>query len=126
MQMRATLLMALLLPLAFAAAASDVGDASILSKSMASAAANAASPRQADAPFRRGHDPMPELILREEIERRGPRGACESSATDLCYDMHDARMVYRPARRYMPTVDGLRAESVSLRRDRIVFKYSFR
>jgi len=37
----------------------------------------------------------------------------------------DGRVVYRPARQFMPQFDGLRAASVSLRRDRIVFKYSF-
>jgi hypothetical protein len=40
--------------------------------------------------------------------------------------MVDRRLVYRPARGYMPRFEGLRAESVSLRRDRLVLKYSFR
>lgn len=124
--MRRTLLTVLIVPLAFAAAANDMVEASIHSKSLASAAAGAIPAKLAHAPFKRAHDPMPELILREELARRGPRGSCEASAMDLCYDLHDARVVYRPARRYMPTVDGLRAESVSLRRDKIVFKYSFR
>lgn len=77
------------------------------------------------APFRSGRDPMPEMLLRQEIENRGPRGACENATTDLCYDMRDGRVVYRRARAYMPRIDGLTPESVSLRRDRIVFKYSF-
>ena len=90
------------------------------------AAATAVPAKAADAPFRAGRDPMPELLLREEQERRGPRGACDVNATSLCYDMADGRVVYRPARRYMPAVEGLKAESISLRRDKIVFKYSFR
>lgn len=57
---------------------------------------------------------------------RGPHGACEHSASDLCYDLADRRIVYRPARRYMPQFDGLTAESVSLRRDAVRFRYSFR
>ena len=122
--MRRTLLSAVLASLAFTATAGD--EPSIHARSLASAAAGAVPAKQSDAPFRARHDPMPELILREELERRGPRGACEASATDLCYDLREARIVYRPARRYMPTVDGLRAESISLRHDRIVFKYSFR
>jgi hypothetical protein len=124
--MRRALLTALIVPLAFAAAANDGVEPSIAARSLASAAAGAIPAKQSDAPFKAGRDPMPELILREELARRGPSGACETAATDLCYDLHDARVVYRPARRYMPTVDGLRAESISLRRDKIVFKYSFR
>ena len=91
------------------------------------AVASAVPPaKQAEAPFTRGgRDPMPELLLRDELERRGPAGACESTGTSLCYDLADGRIVYRPARAYMPKFDGLRAESISLRRDKVVFKYSF-
>jgi len=124
--MRRTLLTAVLASLAFAASGNDGAEISIQARSLASAAAGAIPARQSDAPFKAGRDPMPELILREELARRGPRGSCESSATDLCYDLGEARIVYRPARRYMPTLDGLQAESISLRRDRIVFKYSFK
>jgi len=56
----------------------------------------------------------------------GWRNACGSSATDLCYDRAERRIVYRPAREYMPKFDGLTAENVSLRRNGIHFKYSFR
>lgn len=124
--MRVVVLIGLIVPLAFTATAGDGLEPSIHAKSLASAAAGAIPARPANAPFRRAQDPMPEMILREELERRGPRGACESSALDLCYDLRDGRVVYRPVRRYMPTIEGLRPESISLRRDRIVFKYSFR
>jgi hypothetical protein len=33
--------------------------------------------------------------------------------------------VYKPARQYMPGLPGLQPESVSVKRDKIVFKYSF-
>ena len=56
----------------------------------------------------------------------GLRGACERTAADLCYDYADRRMVYRPARQWMPSFEGFTPESVSLRRDAIRFKYSFR
>ena len=82
--------------------------------------------KHAEAPFRYARDPMPELLRREEQERRGPSGACQNAATTLCYDMNDGKIVYRPARKYMPQVEGLRAESISLRRDKLVLKYSFR
>ena len=57
---------------------------------------------------------------------RGLRGACDVAASDLCYDAADRRIVYRPARQYMPKVDGFTAESVSLRRNSIRFRYSFK
>jgi hypothetical protein len=97
-------------------------------KAKSLAAAGAVPPgKQAEAPFTRGgRDPMPELLLRDELERRGPAGACGATATSLCYDLADGRIVYRPARAYMPKFEGLRAESISLRRDRLVFKYSFK
>jgi hypothetical protein len=40
--------------------------------------------------------------------------------------MADGRIVYRPARAYMPQFDGMRAESISLRHNKVVLKYSFR
>jgi hypothetical protein len=97
-------------------------------KAKSVAVASAVPPaKQTEAPFTRGgRDPMPELLLRDEQERRGPNGACETTATALCYDLTDGRIVYRQARAYMPKMDGLRAESISLRRDKLVFKYSFK
>ena len=94
-------------------------------RSRSLAAASTSSAKSADAPFRSGRDPLPEMLLGEELARRGPRGSCETTTTDLCYDLRDGRVVYRRAREYMPRINGLTAESVSVRRDRIVFKYSF-
>ena len=137
--------LALAAALAAAAAALPTGaeELSIHAKSLAAASAMALAPsapnlavkanspapaRAVDAPFvsARPRDPLPELLLREELDRRGPAASCEASATDLCYDVKEARIVYKPARTYMPSVPGLRAESISLRHDRIVYKYSFR
>ena len=122
--MRASLVFtALLAALAIPVQANEGVDLSMKSKSMAASALPA---KNAEAPFRVARDPMPELLLREEQELRGPRGACQHNSTSLCYDLADGRVVYRPARKYMPQVEGLRAESISLRRDKILFKYSFR
>lgn len=109
-----------------AAAAVEGEELAARSKSLAAAAAPSPDARNAQAPFRVRREALPELLLREELERRGPRGACETTSTDLCYDMADRRIVYRPARAYMPSIGGLTPENVSLRRDRIVLKYSFR
>ena len=121
--MRRTLLIAAFLAPALAAQANEGFELQQRSKALA---ALSVPTKQAEAPFRTARDPMPELLLNEELERRGPKGACEHNATSLCYDLADGRVVYRPARQYMPKVDGLRAESLSLRHNRVVLKYSFR
>ena len=119
--------------LAAAAAALPAGaeELSIHAKSLAAASAMALTPAPAksfDAPFvaARPRDVVPELLLRQELEQRGPAAGCEASASELCYDLKDARIVYKPARALMPSIPGLRAESISLRHDRVVLKYSFR
>lgn len=124
--MRATFLCtALLAGLALPATASEGVDLSIKSKSMAASSTEMLS-KSAPAPFlRHARDPMPELVMRAEEERRGPAGACESARSSVCYDMASGKIVYRGARAYMPAIDGLRAESVSLRRGRLTLKYSF-
>jgi len=120
---RPTATAAVLALLAAASAhAADGIDLSMKSRAVASAA----STRPGPAPFAAGRDPWPELLLREEQARRGPRGNCEYTTADLCYDLVASRVVYRPARRYMPELGGLTPEGVSVRSHRIVFRYSFR
>ena len=111
------------LSLALAAQANDGVELTLRTKALASAGSVM---KHADAPFATGRDPLPQVLLLEEQARLTPRGDCEFTAKDLCYDLADRRIVYRPARNYMPAVDGLKAESVSLRHNRVVFKYSFR
>jgi hypothetical protein len=109
---------------ALAAQANDGVELSLRSKTLAAAAIIPA--KQADAPLQAGRDPLPELMMRDEQERRGPGGSCAVSTSTLCYDLADRRVNFRSARQYMPQFDGLRAESVSLRHDRLILKYSFR
>ena len=123
--MRRSLVIALLASLPGAALALEGVEPALRVQSQAAVAAAVPAPRQASAPFRLQRDPLPELTLREELARRGPRSSCEH-ATELCYDLAEGRVVYRPARAYMPKIEGLRPENISLRQDRIVFKYSFR
>jgi hypothetical protein len=115
-----------ILSLALAAQANDALEPSLRTKAMVSAASGGVVTKHADAPFTVGRDPLPQLIRLDEQDRQGPRAACDTSSKDLCYDLADARIVYRPARNYMPSVQGLTPESVSLRRNRLVLKYSFR
>ena len=113
------LIAASLLASAFAVHANEGLD--LAQKSMA-----AASATKSPVSLVAVHDPLPELFLRAEQERRGAFGGCELAATDLCYDLTERRLTYRGARRYMPQVEGLTAEGVSLRRDRVIFRYSFK
>jgi hypothetical protein len=68
---------------------------------------------------------QPEPLIPRNDPRHGEsRSSCESDRT-LCYDPNSGRIVYKPARQYMPELPGLRAENISVKRDRITFKYSF-
>jgi hypothetical protein len=122
--MRRSIVATALISLALAAQANDGVELSLRSKTLAAAAVLPA--KQAETPFQTGRDPLPELMMREELDRRGPGGTCEVSTNTLCYDLADRRVNFRAARNYMPQFDGLRAESISLRHDRLVLKYSFR
>ena len=88
------------------------------------AALAAPAPVHANAPFTTPAA-EPELVLAPSHEVRQQKGsACESSAS-LCYDSDDHRLVFKPARNFMPELPGLTRENISVKRDRIVFRYSF-
>lgn len=125
---RSSWIAAALSALGLAAHAGDDVDLSPKSKAVASAvSARGAAAPFASAPFTAAHDPLPALIQLEAREMNGPRGACDNTTRDLCYDLADGRIVYRPARRYMPSLGrDFTPENVSLRPNRIVFKYSFK
>ena len=126
--MRRTIVATAILSLAFAAQATDVLDSSLKSKALASAALVTPAPKQADAPFTSAaRDPLPQLLMMEEQDRRGITGStCEAAASDLCFDAAAGRVVYRGARKYMPQFDGLTPESVAVRGNRVTFRYSFK
>src|SRR5258708_39840761 len=62
--------------------------------------------------------------LPERSESRTERNpsACESDRA-LCYDA--GHIVFKPARRFLPEIPGLQGENISVKRDRIIFRYSF-
>ena len=123
---------ALLASLGLPAQASDGVELSMKSRASAPESALAVAPSGpkaavlAPAPFTAARDPLPEILLRDEQDRHGYTSSCQHSTSNFCYDLADGRISFRGARLYMPKVDGLTAESVSLRQNRIVFKYSFR
>jgi hypothetical protein len=96
------------------------------SGSVKAAAASFRSPMDAiSAPIYRGAE-LPEIFVDREQERRLLKSGCDNSAAALCYDLVDRRVQYRAARRYMPEMEGLRAESVSVRHHVVVLKWTFR
>ena len=112
--------------LAAPALAAEGVELSLRTKSLVASATATVPAKNAEAPFREARDPIPDLFVREEEQRKGLKSACENNSSPLCYDMVDRRVIYRPARKYMPQFEGLRAESISLRSDRLILKYSFR
>ncbi|HXZ48053.1 MAG TPA: hypothetical protein VEG27_03480 [Usitatibacter sp.] len=105
-----------------AIATSALVGAPLTARVLASSAAAAEGP----APFAGARDPLPALAPSAEAGLRLPQGACESSTSSVCYDLADRRIVVRQAREYMPKLGDLTPESVSLRPNRIIVKYSFR
>jgi len=71
-----------------------------------------------------GRDPLLENALRSEREDAFARSGCKLQ--DVCYEVAEGRVVYRGARRYMPSWHGVEPEGISLRRDRLMLRYSFR
>jgi hypothetical protein len=113
------------LSLAFAAQANDAAlELSLNNKALVSVATPAM--KRSEAPFTAAHDPLPQLLMAEEQDRRTTRGTCES-APGICASTRPTAAWFTAARRkYMPQFDGLTPESVSLRGSRITFKYSFK
>jgi len=90
---------------------------------MSSAVVATTSVHEGNAPF---VSPVgePELVLtpRSYQVQDASRTPCEHA---LCYDSASGRMVYKPARQFMPDLPGLQPENISLKRNQIVFRYSF-
>jgi hypothetical protein len=80
---------------------------------------------QKDAPFANPAS-QPDLNLTPQAghveEARKP--GCSKQAS-VCYEADTGRIVFKPARQLMPDIPGLQRENISLKRDRIIFRYSF-
>ena len=69
-------------------------------------------------------EPDPELLPRRDERLEQSRSSC-SGDRSLCYDPNSGRIVYKPARALMPDIPGLQRENISVKRDRVVLRYSF-
>ncbi len=126
-KMRRTIMLTALAVLAFAASAHDGVELSMKTKALAASGGGAFFvAKQGSAPFAYARDPIPQLMDLEEHEKPVAHSVCDATLKNVCYDLTEQRVVYRGGREYMPSMQGLRAESVSLRHNRIIFKYSFR
>lgn len=65
-----------------------------------------------------------DLVPRRETRAESSRSSCNNESA-LCYDASSGRIVYKPARQFMPEIPGLQRENISVKRDRIVLRYSF-
>jgi hypothetical protein len=86
---------------------------------------SALPPQNVHAPFLPDADlePVVDLLPHPEA-RRGSPSSCAGDH-DFCYDPTNGHIVYKPARELMPDLPGLKRENISVKRDRIVFRYSF-
>lgn len=69
-------------------------------------------------------EPEPEFIPRHDESTSSRHWSC-SGERSLCYDPASGRVVYKPARALMPDIPGLQRENISVKRDRVVLRYSF-
>lgn len=65
-----------------------------------------------------------ELLPRRDDRAESSYYSC-TGETSLCYDPASGRIVFKPGRALMPEIPGFKREKLSVKRDRIVFHYSF-
>jgi hypothetical protein len=114
-----------MLPLAFAAPVASAEDsARALQLRSKSAIATAVPHRWAPYVQPVGEPERDPIVSYRDLREDQSRSSCESDRA-LCYDPASGRIVYKPARQYMPDLPGMRPESISVRRNKLVLKYSF-
>jgi hypothetical protein len=93
-------------------------------KSALTSALVSPAPQHQNAPFiAPGEEPVLYLLPRDPRQDQS-RSSCASDR-DLCYDQTSGHIVYKPARQLMPEIPGLQRENISVKRDKVVLRYSF-
>ena len=69
-------------------------------------------------------EPELDLVPRRDERQNQSRSSCNAERA-LCYEPGSGRIVYKPARQFMPELPGLTRENISVKRDRISLRYSF-
>lgn len=87
-----------------------------------------ATPVAKYAPFVDNYrEEFPEVALRAEAESKDVPNSCSAADShSLCYDYKRGRAVFKPTRNWMPDIPGMHRESITLKRDKLAFNYSFR
>jgi hypothetical protein len=90
------------------------------------AALATSAPTHPNAPFVMplGEPGLVDLQPPPDARQDQSRSSCNGDR-NLCYDPGSGRIVYKPARSFMPDIPGLQRENISIKRDRIVLRYSF-
>lgn len=111
-----------------AQAQSVIGTAKISPKTLAQASAPAQTQPSSSTnrPFvLEPENELPGVSFNGRAVREKIAGSCAASSASICYDYRTGRAVYRPAREWMPEINGLKRESLSVKRDKVVLHYSF-
>jgi hypothetical protein len=75
-----------------------------------------------DAPYvEASGSPEHSSLFTQQVGHQDVRTSCAS----LCYDQSSGHLEYKPARKFMPDLPGLSPDGISLKKDRINFKYTF-
>ena len=97
-----------------------------VSKSALAPALAPALVSHSNAPFNTPLDaPDLGLAVGHDASQDPRRASSCASGNALCYDATENRIVFKPARNFMPDLPGLTRENISVKRDRIVFRYSW-
>ena len=79
------------------------------------------------APFRVEAAPRAPALRQSASASLEPMpGSCSLSGATLCYDYRTGSSVFKPSRALMPEIRGMQRESVTLKRNKIAFNYSFK
>jgi hypothetical protein len=110
--------------IAFAAAAPRAAHALELAPKAALAAASSVAAPHTAAPFT-APSPQAEIDFSPTPEVRHMSNSSCGLDREICYDMNSGHIVFKPARALMPDIPGLTRENISIKRDRVIFRYTF-
>jgi len=87
----------------------------------------ALAPTHSSAPFvvHPASEPEIEFSAPHPAQQGGSNFLACNGGGAVCYDATNGRIEVPSARNYMPEIPGLKRETISVRRDRIIFKYTF-
>ena len=124
--MRFSIVAASLLTLAGTHAAANEMKSLELKPKAALAAASSIPPAHTAAPFSSpAPAPQQEVDFTPQPEARHMSNSSCGMDREVCYDMESGRIVFKPARALMPEIRGLTRDNISVKRDRIIFRYTF-